>query len=57
MRLVVVSGAVTDRVLAAAGRYPKEAAFYDDLATRARRIYYVTPGDGRAGPWVAIYRL
>jgi hypothetical protein len=57
VRLVVLSGAVTDRVLAAAGRYPKEAAFYDDLSAGARRIYYITAGDGRAGPWVAIYRL
>jgi len=57
VRLVVVTGAVADRVLAARDRYPREAAFYDDLRTRARRLYYVTKGDGRAGPWVAIYRL
>jgi 4-amino-4-deoxy-L-arabinose transferase-like glycosyltransferase len=57
IRLVIVTGAVADRVLAARDRYPREARFYDDLRTRAKRIYYVTPGDGRAGPWVAIYRL
>lgn len=57
IRLVIVTGAVADRVLAARGRYPREARFYDDLRSQARRIYYVAPGDGRAGPWVAIYRL
>jgi hypothetical protein len=57
IRLVVVTGAVTDRVLAARSRYPREARFYDDLRARARRIYYVAPGEDRAGPWVAVYRL
>jgi hypothetical protein len=54
---VVVTGAVTDRVLAARDHYPREARFYDDLRTRARRVYYVEPGAGLAGPWVAVYRL
>jgi 4-amino-4-deoxy-L-arabinose transferase-like glycosyltransferase len=54
---VVVTGAVTDRVLAARSDYPREARFYDQLRTRARRIYYLQPGDDRAGPWVAVYRL
>lgn len=57
IRLVVVTGAVADRVLAARDHYPREARFYDDLRKRTHRIYYVTPGDGKAGPWVAIYRL
>jgi hypothetical protein len=57
IHVVVVTGAIADRVLAARDRYPREAAFYDDLRGRARRIYYVAEGDGRAGPWVAIYRL
>jgi glycosyl transferase family 87 len=57
IRLVVATGAVADRVLAARDHYPLESAFYDDLRTMTRRIYYVTKGDGRAGPWVAIYRL
>jgi hypothetical protein len=57
IRDVIVSGAVTDRVLAARARYPREAAFYDQLRGRARRVYYLQPGDGRAGPWVAIYTL
>jgi 4-amino-4-deoxy-L-arabinose transferase-like glycosyltransferase len=54
---VIVTGAVTDRVLAARSHYPREARFYDDLRTNARRLYYLTPGDDRAGPWVAVYRL
>ncbi len=52
-----MSGSVTDRVLRAAGDYPREARFYDNLREHARRIYYLKPGDGRAGPWVAVYRL
>ena len=54
---VIVTGAVTDRVLAARDRYPREASFYDGLRQNARRLYYVTPGGGLAGPWVAVYRL
>ncbi len=57
IRFVVATGAVADRVLAARDRYPREARFYDNLRTSARRIYYVREGDGRAGPWVAVYRL
>ena len=54
---VVVTGAVTDRVLDARSDYPREARFYDQLGARAKRIYYLQPGDDRAGPWVAVYRL
>jgi len=54
---VVVTGAVTDRVLAARDRYPREAAFYDDLRTKARRLFYLQAGGDLAGPWVAVYRL
>ncbi len=54
---VVVTGAITDRVLAARDRYPREAAFYDNLRTQARRVFYLTPGGDLAGPWVAVYRL
>jgi len=57
VRDVVVTGAVTDRVLAARDRYPREAAFYDDLRTKARRVFYLEPGGRLAGPWVAVYRL
>jgi hypothetical protein len=57
IRLVIVTGAVTDRVDAARERYPREVAFYDALASSTRRIYYLQPGKRYAGPWVAIYRL
>jgi hypothetical protein len=52
-----VTGAVTDRVLAARSDYPREARFYDDLRQKARRVFYLQPGADRAGPWVAVYRL
>jgi len=54
---VVVTGAITDRVFAARDRYPREAAFYDDLRTKARRVFFLRPGGDLAGPWVAVYRL
>jgi 4-amino-4-deoxy-L-arabinose transferase-like glycosyltransferase len=54
---VVVTGAVTDRVLAARAEYPREAAFYDSLERRARRVYRIEPGEARGGPWVGVYRL
>jgi glycosyl transferase family 87 len=54
---VLVSGAVADRVLAARDRYPREARFYEELRTGARRVYHVQPGEGLTGPWVSLYRL
>ena len=57
IRYVIVTGSVTDRVLAARSDYPREAAFYDSLGSRTRLVYHLEPGDGRAGPWVSIYRL
>ena len=54
---VVVTGAVTDRVLASRAEYPREAAFYDPLDRRARRVYRIEPGEARGGPWVGMYRL
>jgi 4-amino-4-deoxy-L-arabinose transferase-like glycosyltransferase len=57
IREVVVTGAVTDRVLAARDHYPREARFYDDLRRRTKRVYYLAPGRALAGPWVAVYRL
>lgn len=57
IQAVIVSGAITDRVIAARSDYPREARFYDDLRTRAKRVFYVAPGGDRAGPWVAVYRL
>ena len=57
VRYVIVTGSVTDRVLSARDDYPREAGFYDSLSARTRLVYRVEAGDGRAGPWVAIYRL
>jgi hypothetical protein len=57
VRYVFVTGAVTDRVLRAADRYPSEAAFYRSLSKRAR-VAFALPADGRfSGPWVRIYDL
>jgi 4-amino-4-deoxy-L-arabinose transferase-like glycosyltransferase len=55
-RYAVVTGAVGDRVLAAREHYPREAAFYDDLSTLTKRLYYIR-SDGLNGPWVGVYRL
>jgi 4-amino-4-deoxy-L-arabinose transferase-like glycosyltransferase len=57
IRFVVVTGAVTDRVLAARSSYPRDARFYDDLRTETRRVFSLEPDGDRGGPWVAIYRL
>jgi hypothetical protein len=57
IRYVIVTGSVTDRVLAARDTYPRESSFYDALGSRTRLVYHLEPGDGRAGPWVSIYRL
>jgi hypothetical protein len=57
IKYVIVTGSVTDRVLAARSSYPREAGFYDALRSRTRLVYHLDPGDGRAGPWVSIYRL
>jgi 4-amino-4-deoxy-L-arabinose transferase-like glycosyltransferase len=53
----LVTGAIADRVLAARDSYPKEAHFYDELRTRAKRVYHVKAGHGLTGPWVSLYRL
>jgi 4-amino-4-deoxy-L-arabinose transferase-like glycosyltransferase len=57
VRYVIVTGSVTDRVLAARSSYPRESAFYDALRARARLVYRLDPGNRYGGPWVAIYRL
>jgi 4-amino-4-deoxy-L-arabinose transferase-like glycosyltransferase len=54
---VVVSGAVADRVRAAAAEYPRETAFYDELERTARPVFRQDPGDDYSGPWIAVYRL
>ena len=57
VKVVVVTGAVADRVRAAPDRYLREVRFYQQLQTRARLLYRVAAGHGRSGPWVAVYRL
>ena len=54
---VLVTGAVADRVLDAADRYPREAAFYAELESETERVLFVSPGGELGGPWVALYRL
>jgi hypothetical protein len=54
---VIVTGAVTDRVLAARDEYPVESRFYAELARETRRAFYVEAGSDRNGPWVAVYDL
>ena len=58
VKWVIVSGAVTDRVLAAPDRYPREAAFYEQLGHGPKPAFAVLPDEpGLAGPWVRVYRL
>jgi hypothetical protein len=56
VRYVVVTGAVEDRVLAAASHYPRETRFYERLRRQAR-VYSIRPHDDVGGPWLEIYRL
>jgi 4-amino-4-deoxy-L-arabinose transferase-like glycosyltransferase len=53
---VVVTGAIEDRVLAAADHYPREAGFYRDLQ-RTKKLFAVHPEGKLGGPWAEIYRL
>jgi 4-amino-4-deoxy-L-arabinose transferase-like glycosyltransferase len=55
VRYVVLTGAVEDRVLAAADHYPRETSFYRALEGE-QRVYAVHSGR-LGGPWVEIYRL
>jgi hypothetical protein len=57
VRWLVVGGSVTDRVLAAADRYPREARFYRSL-DRLSPAYATTPEPGRRSrPWLRVYRI
>ncbi len=56
VRYVVVTGAVEDRILAAAGDYPRETRFLNDLR-RESRVYVVRAEGGPESLWVEIYRL
>jgi 4-amino-4-deoxy-L-arabinose transferase-like glycosyltransferase len=53
---VLVTGAVTDRVLQARSDYPRESRFYLDLS-RLHPVVEVEPGHGLTGPWVRLYRI
>ena len=58
VKWVIVSGAVTDRVLAAPDTYPREALFYAQLGHTLEPAFGVFPDEpGLAGPWVRVYRL
>jgi hypothetical protein len=58
VKWVIVSGDVTDRVLAASARYPRETAFYEQLSRGRKPAFVVLPEEpGLAGPWVRVYRL
>jgi len=54
---VIVTGAVEDRVLAARGDYPRDAAFYRSLQRQHKRVYAIRPHGDVGGPWLEIYRL
>jgi 4-amino-4-deoxy-L-arabinose transferase-like glycosyltransferase len=56
VRYVVVTGAVEDRVLAAATKYPRETRFYEGLR-KEKRVYSIRPHGDVGGPWLEIYRL
>jgi hypothetical protein len=56
VRYVVVTGAVEDRVLAAATDYPRETRFYERLR-KEKRVYAIRPHGDVGGPWLEIYRL
>lgn len=55
VRWLVVSGSVTDRVLAATQDYPREARFYGSL-DRLTPAFAVAPS-GRERPWLRVYRV
>jgi 4-amino-4-deoxy-L-arabinose transferase-like glycosyltransferase len=54
---VIVSSGVSDRVFAAAGRYPKVVAFYRLLAREGELLTTLKPGPGERGPVLKVYRL
>ena len=57
IRWLVLGGSVADRVLAAADAYPREAAFYREVA-RLEPAYATPDDDGRRSrPWLRVYRI
>jgi hypothetical protein len=55
VRWLVVSGSVTDRVLAAPAEYPREARFYRSL--QGLRPAFAAPASGPTRPWLRVYRV
>jgi 4-amino-4-deoxy-L-arabinose transferase-like glycosyltransferase len=55
VRWLVVSGSVTDRVLASAAEYPREARFYRSL--ERLRPAFAAPASGPTRPWLRVYRV
>ena len=57
IRFLVLTGAVEDRVLAAAAHYPRETVFVQEARREGKRVFQVRP-DGRfGGHWVEVFRL
>ena len=54
---LVVGDSVTDRVLAAASHYPREARFYRSVAALDPAFEASTPRDEGAQRWVRVYRI
>jgi len=55
---VIVSSAVTDRVMAVPDLYPREAVFYEQLGHTYTPAFAAFPDEpGLAGPWVRVYEL
>ena len=54
---VVLTGAVEDRVLAAADHYPRETGFVNETRRTGRRVYRLAPDRRFGGHWVEVFRL
>lgn len=57
VRWLVVGGVVTDRVLAAASEYPREAAFYRDVGRLTPAYATRADADRRPRPWLEVHRI
>lgn len=58
VRWVLVSGAVTDRVVAHPDLYAREARFYAELDQPGHTAFATDATEpGQTGPWVRVYRL
>ena len=54
---VLVTGAVTDRVLRARSQLPARERFYDALGAGSSPLVDVEPATASPGPWVRLYRI